>query len=229
MMNARAGGPAGWDEEADRLAAESLAEGDPTGWFERLYAAGERGAVTMPWDRAGPRPLLARWARERDADGAGRRALVVGCGLGHDAEYVCSLGYTTDAFDVSPTAVRTARARFPASAVRYVVADLLAPPAEWQGAFDLVVEVYTVQALPREVRPEAIANVRRMVGPGGTLVVVATADDPATAHVQGPPWPLVRSEVESFADDGLGAVSVESLPNPDAPTVNCWLAEFQRR
>jgi hypothetical protein len=27
---------------ARRMAAESIAEGDPTGWFERLYAAAQR-------------------------------------------------------------------------------------------------------------------------------------------------------------------------------------------
>ena len=35
------------DEEA-RLAAASLAAGDPTGWFDRLYAAGAAGRVPVP-------------------------------------------------------------------------------------------------------------------------------------------------------------------------------------
>ena len=41
------------DEEEARLASQSLAAGDPTGWFEQLYAAGESGHSTMPFDRAG--------------------------------------------------------------------------------------------------------------------------------------------------------------------------------
>jgi len=36
---------------------------------------------------------------------AARRALVVGSGLGDDAEHVASLGFDTLAFDVSPTAI----------------------------------------------------------------------------------------------------------------------------
>jgi hypothetical protein len=37
----------GEDEEA-RLASASLAAGDPTGWFDHLYAAGARGQVPVP-------------------------------------------------------------------------------------------------------------------------------------------------------------------------------------
>jgi 2-polyprenyl-3-methyl-5-hydroxy-6-metoxy-1,4-benzoquinol methylase len=80
---------------------------EATAWFERLYAAG--GGV--PWDRGAPHPLLADWARGRSF--AGGRALVVGCGLGEDAELVARLGFVTTAFDVSPTAIERARERFP--------------------------------------------------------------------------------------------------------------------
>ena len=99
-----------------------MSDADPTGWFEHLYAAVQRGEATAPWDRAGPNPVLQRWAEQRALAGTGRRALVVGSGLGGDAEFVAGLGFTTIAFDVSPTAVKLARRRFPGSRVEYVVA-----------------------------------------------------------------------------------------------------------
>jgi hypothetical protein len=40
--------PIAWEEEEDRIAPRFLAAGDPTGWSEELYAAGERGRITMP-------------------------------------------------------------------------------------------------------------------------------------------------------------------------------------
>jgi hypothetical protein len=46
---------------------------------------------------------------------------------------------------------------------------LLDPPAGWRGGFDLVLESLTVQSLPRQLRPAAIARVRELVAPGGTL------------------------------------------------------------
>ena len=76
---------------------------------------------------------------------------MVGCGLGDDAEYVSRFGYDTVAFDISESAVRLAQERFPGSTVHYRAADLLAPPAEWRHAFDLVVEIMTVQALPEHL------------------------------------------------------------------------------
>ncbi|HEX6443669.1 MAG TPA: methyltransferase domain-containing protein [Streptosporangiales bacterium] len=210
------------------LAAESLADGDPTGWFERLYAASATGAAVVPWDRGGPHPLVAGWAEERALDGAGRRAVVVGCGLGGDAEYVSARGYATTAFDVSASAVDAARRRSPDSAVDYLTADLLALPGSWRGGFDLVVETFTVQALPVELHARAIAAVAGLVAAGGTLLVVAAArdsfDDPAGA----PPWPLLRAEVDSFATGTLRAVRVDAVTSSPSPRPTHWRAEFVR-
>jgi hypothetical protein len=75
-----------WEELEDRLASRSLAAGDPTGWFDRLYAAGVAGEVPMPWDRTAPHPLLVQWAQAQGLAASGQRAVVVGCGLGADAE-----------------------------------------------------------------------------------------------------------------------------------------------
>jgi hypothetical protein len=40
----------------------------------------------------------------------------------------------------------------------------------------LVVESLTVQSLPRQLRAAAIARVREVVAPGGTLLVIAAGD-----------------------------------------------------
>ena len=80
------------DAEANRLSAASLRAGDPTGWFENLYAAAGQGQAVVPWDRRAPHPLLVEWAAARPAPGTAHRALVVGCGLGEDAAYLSGLG-----------------------------------------------------------------------------------------------------------------------------------------
>jgi pimeloyl-ACP methyl ester carboxylesterase/SAM-dependent methyltransferase len=225
----------GWDAQGDRLAARSLAAGDATGWFDSLYRAGADGEVPMPWDRTFPHPLLTEWAGARRLTGGGRRAVVVGCGLGADAEYVARHGYETVGFDVADTAIRLARARVPGSPVRYVTADLLDLPADWRRAFDLVVEIITVQALPDPPRRQAIVNVGRLVAPGGTLLVVAAADadhdddDDSPAETgKGPPWPLRRDEIDAFAGDGLTLVRVERVADPRFPDDRRWRAEFRR-
>jgi len=195
---------------------------DPTGWFEPLYAAAERGEREVPWDRDEPRDLLVEWASGRGLEGHGLGALVVGCGFGADAEYLSSLGFDVTAFDVAPTAVRAAQERHPGSSVDYVVADLLEPPRAWAEAFAFVFEALTVQALPESVRSRAIARVGAFVAPRGTLLVVAAARDEADGPVDGPPWPLTRAEVDSFARGGLEPARIEALPGQR------WRAEFRR-
>ncbi|MFI9508557.1 class I SAM-dependent methyltransferase [Nocardia sp. NPDC052566] len=215
------------DADATRFATESLSQGDPTGWFEKLYAAAADGDAIVPWDAAAPNALLVEWIEQQAATGQGKRAMVVGCGLGRDAEYIAAQGFQTTAFDISDTAIRGAGERFPASTVHYRAADLLDPPAEWTHAFDLVVESITVQSMPISVRAEAISHVARMVAPGGELLVIAGARAEG-AQVDGPPWPLTRAELESFAADGLSLETVDQTCPPDRPDALRWRALFRR-
>lgn len=201
-----------------------MAAAHPTAWFERLYRSAERGEAEVPWGRGAPHPKLLEWFGEHEPCGRGRRALVVGSGLGDDAELVAGRGFETVAFDVAPTAVATARRRFPGSAVEYVAADLLDPPARWAAAFDLVVEVLTVQSLPDSHRRAAIENVGALVAPGGTLLVIASARDERDGPVDGPPWPLTRAELDAFASARITPLRIEDLREPGARR---WRAEFR--
>jgi hypothetical protein len=123
--------------------------------------------------------------------------------------------------------VRIARRRFPESRVDYRVADLLDPPAEWRGAFDLVFESLTVQSMPPSLHAEAIARVAGMVAPGGTLLVLSGGRDEGDA-ADGPPWPLTRAEIDAFATGGLEAVRIEDLRDAGNPAVRRWRAEYRR-
>lgn len=104
--------PRSWQSETARLS--NADPDDPTGWFERLWASAREGDVTTPWDHDDPHPALASWTAPGALGPDGpRRAVVVGCGLGADAEHLARLGYETTAFDISPTAVAAARDRHP--------------------------------------------------------------------------------------------------------------------
>jgi SAM-dependent methyltransferase len=202
--------------------------GEPTAWFDELYRAAAGGRATVPWDTGAPNPLLVEWV-EREGPPRSARVIVIGAGYGRDAEYLASLGYPTTAFDISPSAVEQTRARFPHSSVTYEVADLLAPPRGWLSGFDLVVESMNVQALPEPLRAEAIRGVTGLVAPGGTLVVIAFGSDGTLEDrfaVEGPPWPLVRTEIDAFASEGTDLLSVERV-YPDADLR--WRATYRRR
>jgi SAM-dependent methyltransferase len=210
-----------------------MTDDDATSWFEPLYAQKAAAGDAPPWTRDGPHGLLAQWVEERLPDGGhAKSAIVVGCGLGADAEYIASKGYNTTAFDLSPTAIRLAREQHPGTPVDYQVQDLLALPAEWHRAFDLVVEVWTVQALPDPPRTEAIHAISDLTAPGGTLITIAVArDDDAgdNAPDDGPPWFLNAATIAKFAHDGVEPREIRRVPDPEAPDERRgWRAELTR-
>lgn len=199
------------DEHSRDLATESLADGSPTAWFERLYDEAARGTAEVPWDRGAPHPLLTEWFAQHpeEATGSGRTAMVPGAGPGHDPELLASLGFRTTAFDISPTAVEQVRAKFPDTAVDYRVGDLLEVPVAWRGEFDLVVESMTVQSMPREVRPAATAAVSSLVAPGGVLLVIGSTLPPGFDLADGPPWRLTHSEIEAFGTNDVALQRIQ--------------------
>jgi hypothetical protein len=82
-----------------------------------------------------------------------------------------------------------------------------------------------VQALPDPPRRQAIVNVGRLVAPGGTLLAIAAAHGEAAEAGSGPPWPLTRAEIDTFATDGLTSASVELISDGDTAR---WRACFHR-
>lgn len=215
--------------EARRLAAEAVAAGEPLAWFERLYRQAAAGTSSIPWANLVPNPHMLRWATPQRLAGAGpRRALVVGCGLGDDAEALAGMGFAVTAFDIAPSAIAACRERFPATAVDYVAADLLEPPPSWSGAFDLVFEANTVQTLPAgPLRTAAIARLPTFVAPGGRLVMIARAR--GDTDPQGDmPWPLTESEVRASAGEDLVVESLEEFLDDEQPPVRRFLATFAR-
>lgn len=213
-----------WDAEAGRLARRAHEAGNPpTAWFDRIYQAGDEGRVDMPWDRSGPHDLLTEWLAGEQ--GRGRTAVVVGCGLGADAEFLAGLGWDTVGFDVAPSALRLAEQRNPGSRVKYRAASLFALPSGWRRAFDLVVEIFTVQALPRAVRSEATTGVASLVAPGGRLLVVSGIHGAWPVEDDVPPWPLTEAEVQAFAQDGLETGSIGQV---GSGTKLLWRGVFHR-
>ncbi len=179
-----------------------------TSWFDRLYTLAEGDTRAIPWADLVPGPEMVDWL-DAHPDLSGR-ALVVGCGLGDDAEDLAGRGLDVTAFDVSSEAIAWCRRRFPGSSVDYVVADLFDQPAAWSGAFDLVIELRTVQSLPLNLRDEALAAVADPVAPGGTLLLVAWGRPDGT-ETGGPPWPVSRGELAFLERTGLEEAAFDQL------------------
>lgn len=212
---------------ARELAAEFHRRGDPTGWFEALYREAEEGKSTIPWADYHPTPHLVGFWVQHGLETAGKSALVVGSGLGDDAEQLAEWGFRTTAFDISETAVRSARRRFPNSQVAYHPADLLDPPESWRGRFEFVLEANTLQVLPAALRPQATKNIAAFLRQGGHLLVIARHREPSDPEGE-MPWPLTRSEISAFNSHGLEEVLFDILPDANEPGVQRFRVLFRR-
>jgi SAM-dependent methyltransferase len=202
-------------EMPDRTRARELADefsrkGDPTGWFEHLYREGEAGKSTVPWANLCPNPRLLDFWNTHPQLTAGRAALTIGSGFGDDAEQLAAWGFRTTAFDISETAIRLSRKRFPSTSVEYLAANLLEPPSAWRRFFHFVFEANTLQVLPAALRPLAIENIAGFLRPGGLLLLIARGREPSDAEGQ-IPWPLTRAELSAFTMAGLEELSFEDF------------------
>jgi 2-polyprenyl-3-methyl-5-hydroxy-6-metoxy-1,4-benzoquinol methylase len=211
-----------------QLASQSIESGDPTGWFEDLYRDAEGNAGAIPWAHLRANPLLTEWVASNQPNGEGKRTLVVGCGLGDDAEAMARFGFDVTAFDVSLEAIAWCRRRFPDSQVCYTVANALAMPVEWSGQFDLVVEIYTLQSLPNQaLRGQVAAHLARCIAPNGSLLVICGGrdqnDEPGSM-----PWPLTRAELAAVERLGLRETSFEDLLGREEPFFRQFRVHYQR-
>ena len=199
------------------VGSESDVPGDRKTWFENVYDFADGDPAAVPWADLAPKPALMQWLANNPADvGRGARALDIACGLGDNAEALSDAGYQTTAFDLAAGAIQWARKRFPESSVDYQVGDLFDPPSDWFGAFDLVHEYYTIQALSGDLRTSAYSAIGKLVAPGGLLLVVCRSRENG-AEVDGPPWPLSRDELSAFDNLGLERISQKSffVESPD--------------
>src|SRR5262245_61851955 len=188
------------------IQAEHARRGDTLGWFEALYREANGDTSIIPWADRGPNPLLVGWQRRTNADVSGRSCLVVGCGLGDDAEYLATQGGEVSAFDLSESAIQWCRRRSPQSRVKYMTANLLALPADFAHRFGFILEANTLQAMPAELRAPAIDRIVQCCAPGGTVLVLCRGRE-QDELADGPPWPLTREELEGFTRAGLRGMS----------------------
>ncbi|MGB1287848.1 MAG: class I SAM-dependent methyltransferase [Aggregatilineales bacterium] len=173
---------------------EQMAQGDYTGWFETLYS--DASLDDIPWAKLKPNKFLMQWMGQDAAlfKGNGQSLLVVGCGVGDDAEFFAGQGFDVTAFDIAPSAIATCKERFPDSTVDYQVANLLDPPDEWHQRFDVIFECYTIQALPIQLREDALRGLASLLVPDGKLLIISRLRPDDDTIPTGPPWAVSRAE-----------------------------------
>ncbi len=151
-----------------RCLSDSSGESLPD-WAQH-YADGD-----TPWDHGAAHPELSRrmGLGELDPTQPGARALVPGCGRGHDAHALARRGWAVTAVDQVAALEELVAPQLEQRGGAFVVADAL----EWdlqpgEPPLDLVLDHTFLCAIARDDRLRFGHLVRRVLKPGGSFVCI---------------------------------------------------------
>ena len=170
----------------------------PMDWDE-IYRKGE-----VFWDRGAPSPPMKEYLERHSTRG---RALVPGCGHGHEVALAMEHGLDAIGLDIAPTGIAEARAIYPQLAERFVVGDLFNPPAELRGAFDVVLEHTCMSGLDPSLRGNYRRGIDLTLRPGGLLIGVWYINPDLDPGEEGPPFPFSVSALTALFAVGYEIVA----------------------
>ena len=175
----------------------------PSAAWNKRYLNGE-----TPWDFGGVPAALSEFLLGQPPG----RVLIPGCGSGHEIGAFARAGWTVEAVDFAPEAVRRARERAgQAEGVRIRQADFFSGTAE--PPFDVVYERTFLCALPPRLRPAYAEQMARRVKPGGLLAGFFFFGPEIE---NGPPFPLPAETLAALLDPAFtrikDAAVADSLP-----------------
>ena len=200
---------------------------DPMGWFDSIYTDAQGDHTAVFWADLEPSPYLLKWLKNCSFKHTGRKAIVIGCGVGDDAEALSEAGYEVTAFDISSEAIRLCKNRYPDSTVDYLVADLFDYPPQWAESFDLVYECNTIQVLPGKYRLQARDAMISLLAPQG-YILVSCRSRLKGEQEDDIPLPLDKEEIDGFIRCGLSEESFEAYDDTQEPSVPHFFASYRK-
>ncbi|MCC6993713.1 MAG: methyltransferase domain-containing protein [Deltaproteobacteria bacterium] len=225
-----------------RAADEPATPSDPAFW-SMIWQTGRDG-----WELGRAAPPLARWVAAHPARRA--RALVVGCGRGHEVRMLAQAvaAEVVVGVDFAPEAIEAARAltadgteaaagagaagagaagagAAAGSRIEFRQADVFTLAAAPE-RYDLALEHTCFCAIAPERRAEYARVMQAVLVPGGRLVGLFWQH----GRAGGPPFSVTRDEVEQlFVAAGFAVAGVEKAPDSVASRAGQeWLIELVR-
>ena len=166
--------------------------------WDESYKKGE-----APWDKSAPAPAMKQYLERHEVRG---RALVPGCGRGHEVALAVKHGLDATGLDIAPTGVAEARALYPHLAERFVTGDLFDPPEEMRGAYDVVLEHTCMSALPPTIRADYRRGIDLTLRRGGLLIGVWFINPALDPGKTGPPFPFSVADLTALFAQGYEIV-----------------------
>ena len=155
------------------------------------------------WDKGGPALPMKQYLERHPVRG---RALVPGCGRGHEVALAVEHGLDATGLDIAPTGLEEARALYPHLAGRFVTGSLFDPPQEMRGAFDVVLEHTCMSALPPAMRADYRRGIDLTLRRGGLLIGVWFINPALDPGDEGPPYPFSVADLTALFAEGYEVV-----------------------
>ncbi|MEO8043109.1 MAG: hypothetical protein ABI646_10895, partial [Acidobacteriota bacterium] len=106
------------------------------------------------------------------------------------------------------------------------------PPATAGGTdktrgFDFVLEIYTIQPLPMDMRERVIDAIAAFVNNTGELVIVTRGreDDEEPVEL---PWPLSRKDLSRFETHGLTQADFRVIDGDEDPPIPRFVVQYRK-
>jgi SAM-dependent methyltransferase len=198
---------------------------DPTGWFDSIYSDADGDYKAVFWADLEASPYLTNWLQQNPIIVPKKSAIVIGCGVGDDAEEISKFGYKVTAFDISLNAIELCKNRYPDTKVNYLVADLFEYPKEWFENFDLVYECNTIQVLPGKYRTKALDAMVSFLTLNAYILVSCRSRN-SGEQKDDIPLPLDKNEIDGFIRSGLSQKSFLAYDDDQKPPIAHFFSTY---
>ncbi|WP_121626888.1 class I SAM-dependent methyltransferase [Poseidonibacter antarcticus] len=201
---------------------------EPSAWCDSIYTNAQGDYKAVFWADLEPSPYLVQWLENNKKDLKKKKAIVIGCGVGDDAQAISDYGYDVIAFDISPEAINLCKKRYPNTKVTYLVADLFDYDKKWLENFDLVYECNTIQILPEKYRIKARKAISNLVSKNAYALVSCRCREKNEKEDE-IPLPLDYEEINKFVtEDKLKEISFKAYNDSQIPSVPHFFAVYKK-
>ncbi|NJL85672.1 MAG: methyltransferase domain-containing protein [Leptolyngbyaceae cyanobacterium SM1_1_3] len=174
-------------------------------FWEQRYQAG-----TPRWDLGQPSPALVDWLQRSELLKPGK-AIVLGCGRGHDALLFAESGFEVWGIDYAASAIADAKAKAQQRqlSAHFLQRDIFALVPEFDNQFDYVIEHTCFCAIDPSLRSQYVDLVYQLLKPQGRLVAVFFTHNRAG----GPPYGTTVAEIQTLFGQRFQICSIEPVKN----------------
>ena len=204
---------------------------EPTAWCNSIYTDAKGDYKAVFWADLEPSPYLVEWLKlnkDNLDNSKPKKAIVIGCGVGDDAEALSEYGYEVIGFDISPEAIKLCKNRYPNTKVKYLVADLFDYDKKWVKDFDVVYECNTIQILPGKYRTKARIAISNLLSENGHVLVSCRSRKKGEQE-NDIPMPLDYEEINKFVtEDNLKEINFKSYNDSQEPSIPHFFAVYKK-